>query len=100
MGLVNRVDGDGDPRPEDVALGAIGGNAIDGCERIRWDHGAPPSDHVAVVVVVRRLDQNEPELLGGHADIRHNRHSCQMRGNLTGQASANSAKPVMLTTMK
>src|SRR5436190_4600343 len=71
------------PRPEDVALCAIGRNAIDGCQRIRWDHCAPPSDHVAIVVVVRWLDQNKLELLGGHGDIYHKRCSHQMRGNLT-----------------
>ena len=58
------VDIDGDVRPEHLPLGAIGGNAIHGGERIRGDHRAPPADHIAVVVVMRRLDQNELEAPG------------------------------------
>src|SRR5215467_11947110 len=69
MGLINRVDGNGDLRAEDPALCAIGRDAVNGCQRIRGDHRAPPSDHVAIVVVVRWLDQNKLELFGGHGDI-------------------------------
>ena len=61
VGLVDRRDVDGDIRPQHLPLGAIGGDAIDGGERIRRDHRPPPADHVSVVVVVRRLDQNELE---------------------------------------
>ena len=59
--LVDHLDVDGDVRPENLPLGAIGRNAVDGGERIRGDHRAPPADHVAVVVVMRRLDQDELE---------------------------------------
>src|SRR5262245_45901187 len=78
MSLINRVAGDGDLRPEDPALCAIGRDAVDGRQRIRGDHRAPPSDHVTVVVVVRWLDQNKLESFGGHGDIQINvvRRSC------------------------
>src|SRR6266540_7276408 len=72
MRLVNRLDGDGNPRPEDLALCAIGRNAVDGCQRIRGNQRTPPADHVAIVVVVRRLDQNELEAsLRWHKDLQH-----------------------------
>ena len=62
--LVGLVDGDDlerDVRSEHLPLGAIDGEAIEAGERIRRDRRAEPLDDVAVVVVVRRLDQDEPE---------------------------------------
>ena len=61
VGLVDDRDVDVDVRSEHLAFGAIGRNAIDGRERIGRDHRAPPADHIAVFVVVRRLDQDELE---------------------------------------
>ena len=70
VGLVDHLDVDGDVRPEHPPLGAIGRDAVDGGERIRRDHRPPPADDVAVVVVVRRLDQDELEApLRGHGGI-------------------------------
>ena len=59
--LVDHFNVDGDVRPKNLPLGAIGRNCVHGSERIRGDHRAPPADHVSVIVVVRRLDQNELE---------------------------------------
>ncbi len=60
--LVDHLDVDVDVRTEDAPLRAIRRNAVDGGERIRRNHRAPPPDHVAIVVVMRRLDQHEEEL--------------------------------------
>ena len=69
VGLVDHRDVDGDVRPEHLPLGAIGRDAVYGGERIGRDHRAPPADHIAVVVVVRRLDQEQLELaLRDHGD--------------------------------
>src|ERR1700730_652803 len=45
--------------PRTWRLCAIGRDAVEGGQRVRRNHRAPPTDHVAVVVIVRRLDQNE-----------------------------------------
>ena len=50
--LVDHRDVDGDVRPKNLPLGAIRGNAVNGGERIRGDHRAPPADHISVVVVM------------------------------------------------
>ena len=61
VGLVHHLDVDGNVRSQDLPLGAIGRNAVHGRERVRRNHRTPPADHVAVVVVMRRLDQDELE---------------------------------------
>src|SRR5262252_3079041 len=61
MRLVNCLDVDRNVRPENLALCAIGCDAVDGGQRIRRNHCAPPAYHVAIVVIVRWLDQNELE---------------------------------------
>src|SRR5262249_3487892 len=66
IGLVNRLNGNRNVRPQDLALGAISSYAVNGGERIRWNHRAPPPDNVSVVVVVRRLDQDELEASSRH----------------------------------
>ena len=72
VGLVDRLDVDGDVRPKDLPLGAVGRDAVDGGERIRRNHRAPPADHIAVVVVVRRLDQDELEApFRGQGGLQH-----------------------------
>ena len=62
VGLVDRLDLDLDVRAEHLPLGAIAGDAVNRGQRIRRNRRAPPADDVAVVAVVRRLDQNEQEL--------------------------------------
>jgi hypothetical protein len=52
--LVDRLDVDGNVRPKNPPLGAIGRNSVKGGERIRGNHRAPPADHVSIIVVVRR----------------------------------------------
>ena len=58
IGLVERLDEDVDVGPEHAALAAILAQAIERGQRIGRDVGAQPSDRIAVVVVVRRLDQD------------------------------------------
>ena len=58
IGLVERLDLDVDVGPQDAAATAILTQAIEGSQRIRRDVGAQPSDRIAVVVVVRRLDED------------------------------------------
>ena len=61
--LVKGMDLDLDVITEDMALGAIAGQAIKRRERVGRNGGAQPLDHVAVIVVVRRLDENEAKAL-------------------------------------
>jgi hypothetical protein len=55
--LVDNLDINIDVRPEHPPFGAISSNAVDSRQRIRGRHGAPPPDHVSIVVVVGRLDE-------------------------------------------
>ena len=61
VGLVDGGDVDRDLGAEDLALRRIRRERVDAGERVRGDRGAHPLDDVAVVVVVRRLDQDELE---------------------------------------
>ena len=61
VGLVERLDDDVDVRPEDAAPAAILAQAIEGSQGIGRDMRAQPCDRIAVVVVMRRLDQDKPE---------------------------------------
>ena len=59
--------------PKDSPLRAVGSDTVDGSERIRGDHRAPPADHVSVVVVMGRFDQDKLESPGGrHLGLEHN----------------------------
>ena len=49
-----------------VPLSAIGRDTVYGGKRIRRGHCAPPPDHVSVVVVVRRLDEDELKMSSHH----------------------------------
>jgi hypothetical protein len=70
VGLVPGMEDDLDLVAEDAPLGAIAGEPVKGCERIRWNDGAPPLDDVAIIVVMRRLDERENEALA-RAPPRH-----------------------------
>ena len=50
--LVDHFDIDGDVGPENLPLGAIGRNAVNGGERIRRNHRPPPTDDVSILVVM------------------------------------------------
>ena len=50
--FVDGIDVDRHFRPEGFALGAVGGNRVDGCERVGGDESSPPADDVAIIVVV------------------------------------------------
>jgi hypothetical protein len=63
VGLVIGVDDDLDFVAEHAPLGAVEGKPVQRRERIRRDDRAKPLDHVAVVVVMRRLDEREDEAL-------------------------------------
>ena len=56
-----RRDVDLDIVAEDAALFAVERQAVEHRQRIRRNRGAEPLDDVAVVVVVRRLDENQGE---------------------------------------
>jgi len=62
VGLVVRLDQDLDVRPENRTAPAIFGQAVERRQGVGWDVGSEPSDWIAVVVVVRRLDQDQMEL--------------------------------------
>jgi hypothetical protein len=53
--------------PKDVALPRVFREPVQAGERVRRDRGADPLDRVTVVVVVRRLDQDEMEQAVGRA---------------------------------
>src|SRR6185437_3882780 len=81
--LVGGVDVDLDIVAEHAALPGILEQAVDGGERVRRNEGAEPLDDVAVVVVVRRLDQRDlkPALLRRRAPRRHQFLTSQHPGN-------------------
>jgi hypothetical protein len=59
--FVEGVDVDVDIIAEHAAVGAILGETVQRGQRIRRDRRAQPLDDIAVVVVMRRLDQQEAE---------------------------------------
>ena len=59
VGLVDDVDVDLDVLTEDVSLGRIERQPVDGGERIRRDQRPPPTDNVPVVVIMRRFNEDE-----------------------------------------
>ena len=67
VALVVDLDLDIDVGAENARLGAFGEQAVDAGEAVRGDRRAPPLDDIAVVVVMRRLDQNDRELALRHA---------------------------------
>ncbi len=64
IGLVDHIDLDVDVVADDLPRAAVVDQAIDRCEGIRGYGGAEPLDDVAVIVVVRRLYQNDEKSLG------------------------------------
>ena len=61
VALVIGLELDVDVGTERLLLGASGQKSVDAGEAVRRDGGEPPLDHVAVVVIVRRLDEDDPE---------------------------------------
>src|SRR6185437_15554737 len=59
VGLVHRGNVDRNVVAEHVALRGIHGQRVDAGERVGGDRRARPLDHIAVGVVMRRLDQHE-----------------------------------------
>ena len=59
MRLVDRIDVDADIGSQHLALGTIDCNAVDSRQRVRGNHRPPSADDIAIVVVMRRFDQNE-----------------------------------------
>ena len=59
IGLVDEVDVDLDVGAQHLAPRAVEREAVDRGQRIGWDQRPPPADDVSVIVVVRRLDQDE-----------------------------------------
>ena len=63
--FVKRMDLDLDVLAQDAALLAIAGQTVKGGQRIRRDRRTKPLDHVPVIVVVRRFDEDEAKALRG-----------------------------------
>ncbi len=59
IGLVVGVDLDPDPGAQNLALAGVLGQAVHAGKRVRWQRRAEPLNRVAVVVIVRRLDEDE-----------------------------------------
>ena len=74
IGLVEGVDLDLDVIAEHATVRAVAGDAVEAGERVRRDRRAEPLDDVAVIVVMRRLDQHEAKAPRNVA-IRYRRHS-------------------------
>ena len=66
VALVVDLELDIDVGAENARFGAFQQQAIDAGQAVRWDRRATPLDDIAVVVVMRRLDQNDRELALGH----------------------------------
>ena len=66
VALVASFDVDVDVRAEHAVVGAFLDQAIDAGEAVGWQRRAAPLDDIAVLVVVRRLDQNHSERTFGH----------------------------------
>jgi hypothetical protein len=54
--LVDRHYVDGDVGSEHLAIRAV--SCIESGERIGGNHRSPPADHISIVIVMRRFDQN------------------------------------------
>jgi hypothetical protein len=61
VGLVERLDNDVDVRTQHLPMAAVLAQAVEGGQRVGRDVRAQPGDRIAVVVVVRRLDQHQLE---------------------------------------
>ena len=68
VALVDRDQVEVDVRPEHLALRRVAGQPIQSGERIGGQDRPPPDDRIAVVVIMRRLDHHEMEVL---ALLRH-----------------------------
>ena len=69
VALVISLDCDVDVGAERALSGASGDEAIDAREAVGGNGRAAPLDDVAVVVVVRRLDENDPERPRSHGAL-------------------------------
>ena len=66
VALVTGFDLDVDVGAESPLLGASGQEPVDAGKAVRRDGGEAPLDDIAVIVVMRRLDQNDREPALGH----------------------------------
>ena len=66
VALVAGLDLDADVGTEHVRLRAILDQRIDAGETVRGNVGAPPLNDIAVIVIMRRLDQRYPESTWPH----------------------------------
>ena len=84
VALVEDFDLDFDVGAERLLLGALGEQAVDAGQAVGRDGRAPPLDDVAVVVVVRRLDQHDRKLA-----LRHGRPRPRPSRGAIGRKTAN-----------
>ena len=69
VGFVEGADFDFDIVAKHAALFAIERQAVEHSQRIRRNGGTEPLDDIAIVVVVRRLDQHQRESLPGPPEL-------------------------------
>ena len=67
VGLIDRDDVDGEIGAEHLPLGRTVGEAEDGGKRVRRHRRAEPLHDIAVVVVMRRLNEDQLELTAGRS---------------------------------
>jgi len=65
VALVDRYQIEGDVRPQHLALGGIAREPVQRRQRIGRQDRPPPDDRITVIVIMRRLDHDEIELLHG-----------------------------------
>ena len=70
VGFVEGADFDFDLLAQHAALSAIERQAVQHGQRIGRNGGAEPLDDVAVIVVMRRLDQHQRESFGTRTHVR------------------------------
>ena len=99
VALVASLDLDIDVGTEHALIRAFLEQAIDAGEAVRGDRRAQPLDDIAVVVVMRRLDQNDAERALGRASVqcsplpnRETPHTPAIERQAGGQVSTKSAQ--------
>ena len=75
VGFIDHVDIDRNIGTEHLAFRGVEREAVNRSERVGRDQRPPPADHIAVVVIMRRFDQDELEpALGADFGTFHRRH--------------------------
>ena len=92
VALVTGFDLDRDVGAENLFFPAGGQKPIDAGETVRGNGGQAPLDHIAVVVIVRRLDENNPERPLLHGALALSARAAPTRSGRPIRASINQSK--------